>query len=164
MTQPVTISPVTSDERLPLESPNQVKSGSMTMISPRSKAKAGNGPVKRIGRPPKKGTHTTNSSLGNVINVESEEDEGGEGGASKRPRTERTEKGEEAPKPEGTDNGLHRFMMFGATLNPASGMAKEMNTVLQVQASDIAYHRITSFNFRTRWLPTLYTPLRVPHS
>ena len=164
MTQPVTISPVTSDERLPLESPNQVKSGSMTMISPRSKAKAGNGPVKRIGRPPKKGTHTTNSSLGNVINVESEEDEGGEGGASKRPRTERTEKGEEAPKPEGTDNGLHRFMMFGATLNPASGMAKEMNTVLQVQTSNIVYHRITSFNFRTRWLPTLYTPLRVPHS
>ena len=55
-------------------------------------------------------------------------------------------------------------MMFGATLNPASGMAKEMNTVLQVQTSNIAYHRITSFNFRTRWLPTLYTPLRVPHS
>ena len=105
----------------------------MTMISPRSKAKAGNGPVKRIGRPPKKGTHTTNSSLGNVINVESEEDEGG-GGASKRPRTDTAEKGEDTPKSEGTDNGLHRFMMFGATLNPTSGMAKEMNTVLQVKS------------------------------
>ena len=103
------------------------------MISPRSKAKTGNGPVKRIGRPPKKGTHTTNSSLGNVINVESEEDDGG-GGASKRPRTDMPEKGDDMPKSEGTDNGLHRFMMFGATLNPTSGMAKEMNTVLQVKS------------------------------
>ena len=32
----------------------------------------------------------------------------------------------------GTSAAVHKFMMFGATLNPTSGMAKEMGTVLQV--------------------------------
>jgi hypothetical protein len=46
-----------------------------------------------------------------------------EGPSGKRFRAEeKTEGGEE----------LHRLMMFGATLNPSSGMAKEMTNVLQV--------------------------------
>ena len=56
--------------------------------------------------------------------------------SSKRARTDsgHGEKKPEEGKKEGcTDNGLTaRFMMFGATLNPSSGVAKEMNTVLQV--------------------------------
>jgi hypothetical protein len=91
--------------------------------------------VKRIGRPPKKGTHTTNSSLG-VVQVESEDEE--VASSSKRARTDSglgDKRGQEEAKKESgaTDNGLTaRFMMFGATLNPSSGVAKEMNTVLQV--------------------------------
>ena len=89
--------------------------------------------MKRIGRPPKKGTHTTNSSLqGAVQTVESEEEE--VASSSKRARTEsgNGEKKEEGKK-EMTDNGMTaRFMMFGATLNPTSGQAKDLNTVLQV--------------------------------
>ena len=103
-------------------------------MSPQNKVKVTNGPTKRIGRPPKKGTHTTTSSLGNVIHVESEEDEtAAAAGSSKRARLEDVERGEAvSEKTESGGGDLHKFMMFGATLNPASGMAREMNTVLQV--------------------------------
>ena len=141
--QPVTISPVSLDvePRLSHGSPtSNAKASPSALLSPRSKQQqaasvTGNGPVKRIGRPPKKGTHTTNSSLqGAVQTVESEEEE--VASSSKRARTEsgNGEKkiGEEGKK-EMTDNGMTaRFMMFGATLNPTSGQAKDLNTVLQV--------------------------------
>ena len=117
-------------------------------MSPQNKAKVANGPAKRIGRPPKKGTHTTTSSLGNVIHIEgSEEEEAIAAAASKRARLEDLERGEAvAEKAEtggggggssGGGPGLHKFMMFGATLNPASGMAREMSTVLQVRRENI---------------------------
>ena len=132
ISEPVTISSVAGSDnnRLTLETLNQSKNGAM--LSPH-KVKVANGPVKRIGRPPKKGTHTTTSSLGNVIHIESGDEEAA-GGGSKRPRTEEVA-GPEAVSDKaegGASSGLHKFMMFGATLNPASGMAREMNTVLQV--------------------------------
>ena len=105
-------------------------------MSPHNKVKVTNGPVKRMGRPPKKGTHTTTSSLGNVIHID-EGDEEAAGAGTKRARTEEVA-GPEAVSEKaegGSSSGLHKFMMFGATLNPASGMAKEMNTVLQVSLS-----------------------------
>ena len=145
--QPVTISPVSLDAEPRLShgspTPNNAKASPSpsALLSPRSKQQAapasatGNGPVKRIGRPPKKGTHMTTSSLqGAVQTIDSEEEE--VASSSKRARTESGEKklGEETKK-EGatTDNGMTaRFMMFGATLNPTSGQAKDLNTVLQV--------------------------------
>ena len=157
LSEPVTISSLGSDNRLTLETLNQSKNGAM--LSPQNKAKVANGPAKRIGRPPKKGTHTTTSSLGNVIHIESEEEEAAAAAASKRARLEDLERGEAAvEKTEsggggssggaggagggggggaGGGGGLHKFMMFGATLNPASGMAREMSTVLQVRRENI---------------------------
>ena len=146
LSEPVTISSLGSDNRLTLETLNQSKNGAM--LSPQNKAKVANGPAKRIGRPPKKGTHTTTSSLGNVIHIESEEEEGAAAAASKRARLEDLERGEAvAEKAEaggaggsgGSGGGLHKFMMFGATLNPASGMAREMSTVLQVRENISKY-------------------------
>lgn len=69
-----------------------------------------------------------------MISLDSEDEDGS---SSKRPRTEDTEKPEEkvikAEESNKSDNAaVHKFMMFGATLNPTSGMAKEMSTVLQV--------------------------------
>ena len=141
--QPVTISPVSveGEPRLSSEAggPGKAPAVPSALLSPRTKAAQGNGPVKRIGRPPKKGTHTTNSSLGlqgAVQQVDSEEEE--VASSSKRARTDSghgEKKGEEVAKKEkeAAENGLAaRFMMFGATLNPSSGVAKEMNTVLQV--------------------------------
>ena len=158
LSEPVTISSLGSDNRLTLETLNQSKNGAM--LSPQNKVKVSNGPAKRIGRPPKKGTHTTTSSLGNVIHIESEEEEAAAAAASKRARLEDLERGEAAvEKAEsgggaaggggsggagagggagGAGGGLHKFMMFGATLNPASGMAKEMTTVLQVRRENIS--------------------------
>ena len=69
--------------------------------------------------------------------MDSEEEE--VASSSKRARTdsgngEKKREGEESKK-ETTDNGMTaRFMMFGATLNPTSGQAKDLNTVLQVNA------------------------------
>ena len=136
ISEPVTISSVASSDnnRLTLETLNQSKNGAM--LSPHNKVKVTNGPVKRMGRPPKKGTHTTTSSLGNVIHID-EGDEEAAGAGTKRARTEEVA-GPEAVSEKaegGSSSGLHKFMMFGATLNPASGMAKEMNTVLQVSLS-----------------------------
>ena len=145
LSEPVTISSLGSDNRLTLETLNQSKNGAM--LSPQNKVKVANGPAKRIGRPPKKGTHTTTSSLGNVIHIESEEEEAAAAAASKRARLEDLERGEAvAEKAEaggaggsgGSGGGLHKFMMFGATLNPASGMAREMSTVLQVRRENIS--------------------------
>jgi len=151
--QPVTISPVSLDAEPRLShgspTPNNAKASPSpsALLSPRSKQQAapasatGNGPVKRIGRPPKKGTHMTTSSLqGAVQTIDSEEEE--VASSSKRARTDSGEKklGEETKK-EGatTDNGMTaRFMMFGATLNPTSGQAKDLNTVLQ---SEVANHQ-----------------------
>ena len=121
LTQPVTISPVNSSEksseRLSLESPNQQKSAT----SPRS----GNG-VKRLGRPPKKGTHVATNSLGSTF---SGLEEAGEPPVVKRLKTEDKA---DTPEEKNDTKDLHRLMMFGATLNPTSGMAKEMTSVLQV--------------------------------
>ena len=141
--QPVTISPVSLDTGEPRLShdhpiPTQAKPlpSPSALLSPRSKAAQGtNGPVKRVGRPPKpKGTHTTNSSLGTLVTLDSDEEE--TASSSKRSRTDSghgERKLEEGKKEGATDNGLTaRFMMFGATLNPSSGVAKEMSTVLQV--------------------------------
>ena len=149
LSEPVTISSLGSDNRLTLETLNQSKNGAM--LSPQNKAKVANGPAKRIGRPPKKGTHTTTSSLGNVIHIESEEEEAAAAAASKRARLEDLERGEAAAEKTesgggggtssgagGGGGGLHKFMMFGATLNPASGMAREMTTVLQVRRENIS--------------------------
>jgi len=141
ISEPVTISSLapSDNNRLTLETLNNSKNGAM--LSPQNKVKVANGPVKRIGRPPKKGTHTTTSSLGNVIHIESGDEEGAASG-SKRARTEEVagpEAGSE--KTESGGSGLHKFMMFGATLNPASGMAREMNTVLQ---NEVAAHSVYS--------------------
>lgn len=155
LSEPVTISSLGSDNRLTLETLNQSKNGAM--LSPQNKAKVANGPAKRMGRPPKKGTHTTTSSLGNVIHIESEEEETAAAAASKRARLEDLERGEAvAEKAEsggggsgGSGGGLHKFMMFGATLNPASGMAREMSTVLQVRNENILkYFFKKSFHFQ----------------
>ena len=130
-TESVTISSLANDDRLTLETLNQSKNGA---INPHTNKpdKVGNGPVKKMGRPPKKGTHTATSSLANVINIESEDEEQSSS-ASKRARTEEVEKVEEkVVKKEDSESGLHKFMMFGATLNPSSRVAKEMSTVLQV--------------------------------
>ena len=128
----VTISSVANtDDRLTLETLNQSKNGAMN--SQNKVEKVGNGPVKRIGRPPKKGTHTTTSSLGNVINIDNSDEEDQAASASKRPRTEESEKvDEKAVKKEENENSISKFMMFGASLNPSSGQAKELSTVLQV--------------------------------
>jgi hypothetical protein len=72
--------------------------------------------------------------------VDSEEEE--VASSSKRARTDsgngEKKTGEEGKK-EATDNGMTaRFMMFGATLNPTSGQAKDLNTVLQ---SEVANHQ-----------------------
>ena len=133
----VTISSVTnSDDRLTLETLNQSKNGAMNSQS--KVEKVGNGPVKRMGRPPKKGTHTTTSSLGNVINIDNSDEEDQAGSSSKRPRTEESEKvDEKAVKKEENDNSISKFMMFGASLNPSSGQAKELSTVLQVSLISI---------------------------
>jgi hypothetical protein len=85
-------------------------------------AAAGTNGTKRPGRPPKKGAHIATNSLGSAAMFSPEPDPE-EGPSGKRFRAEeKTEGGEE----------LHRLMMFGATLNPSSGMAKEMTNVLQV--------------------------------
>ena len=129
----VTISSVAnSDDRLTLETLNQSKNGAIN--SQNKVEKVGNGPVKRIGRPPKKGTHTTTSSLGNVINIDNSDEEDQAASASKRPRTEESEKVDEkaVKKEENENNSISKFMMFGASLNPSSGQAKELSTVLQV--------------------------------
>ena len=110
---------------------NQSKNGAINPQNSKPE-KIGNGPVKRMGRPPKKGTHTATSSLANVINIESEDEEQA-ASASKRSRKEEVENVEEnVVKKEDSESGLHKFMMFGATLNPSSRVAKEMSTVLQV--------------------------------
>ena len=86
---------------------------------------------KKVGRPPKKGTATTQSSWGNVVNVDSEEED-----SPGRPAVKRKKLESEVKEESVTNNGetdIHKFMMFGATLNPSSGMAKEMSTVLQVE-------------------------------
>jgi hypothetical protein len=83
--------------------------------------KAGSSVGKRLGRPPKKGTHIATNSLGSAIFSPEPDPDEGPSGKRFRP-DEKTEGGEE----------LHRLMMFGATLNPSSGMAREMTTVLQV--------------------------------
>ena len=130
-TESVTISSLANDDRLTLETLNQSKNGA---INPHTNKpdKVGNGPVKRMGRPPKKGTHTATSSLANVINIESEDEEQSSS-ASKRARTEEVDKVEEkVVKKEESESGVHKFMMFGATINPSSRVAKEMSTVLQV--------------------------------
>ena len=89
-TESVTISSLANDDRLTLETLNQSKNGA---INPHTNKpdKVGNGPVKRMGRPPKKGTHTATSSLANVINIESEDEEQSSS-ASKRARTEELDK------------------------------------------------------------------------
>ena len=147
----VTISSVANDDRLTLETLNQSKNGA---INPQNSKveKVGNGPVKRMGRPPKKGTHTTTSSLANVINIESEEeDPAGPSSGSKRPRIEDAEKVEEkVVKKEDSESGFQKFMMFGATLNPASRVAKEMSSVLQVRGWGITVKLLSEFCY----LPT----------
>ena len=152
VTQPVTISPVSSASSVPdrnsQESPNQNKSGG---VSPRSAAAGSNNGAKRLGRPPKKGTHIATNSLSSVLSISSSNspatttnlpEEGG--GEAKRLKTDDISGKEpptEAPtavsteKKDGQDT--HRLMMFGATLNPSSGMAKEMTTVLQVKFSPL---------------------------
>jgi len=130
-TQPVTISPVNmadkSADRIPLESPNQNKSATSPRPGP------GNG-IKRLGRPPKKGTHIATNSLGSSFSAASEDRL--EAPDSKRLRTE--EKSDVNDEKNDT-NDLHRLMMFGATLNPTSGMAKEMTSVLQ---SEVESHSV----------------------
>ena len=166
VTQPVTISPVTTANNngsssngggssltvtatgganLSQESPNQNKSAGG--LSPRSMA-GSNGAAKRLGRPPKKGTHIATNSLGSSFSVGGATssikapgtiDESGVSDAkrlkteetvTKPPEAEASSSGAGGEKKEGQD--LHRLMMFGATLNPSSGMAKEMTSVLQV--------------------------------
>jgi hypothetical protein len=150
--QPVTISPILSAEEKrgtptpgggfggdddrrsspssSLESPN--KSGTSPRLNLTKAASsgglggggaaAGTNGTKRPGRPPKKGAHIATNSLGSAAMFSPEPDPE-EGPSGKRFRAEeKTEGGEE----------LHRLMMFGATLNPSSGMAKEMTNVLQV--------------------------------
>ena len=130
-TESVTISSVANDDRMTLDTMNQSKNGAINPQNSKPE-KIGNGPVKRMGRPPKKGTHTATSSLANVINIESEDEEQA-ASASKRSRKEEVENVEEnVVKKEDSESGLHKFMMFGATLNPSSRVAKEMSTVLQV--------------------------------
>merc|ERR1719450_219762 len=142
ISEPVTISSVASSDnnRLTLETLNQSKNGAM--LSPHNKVKVTNGPVKRMGRPPKKGTHTTTSSLGNVIHIDNSDEEDQAASASKRPRTEESEKvDEKAVKKEENENSISKFMMFGASLNPSSGQAKELSTVLQ---NEVAAHSVYS--------------------
>ena len=121
ITQPVTISPLNvtdkNTERAPVESPNLQQQ--KPAISPRP----GNG-VKRLGRPPKKGTHVATNSIAAAM---LEED--GEATSVKRLKTEDKAEGSEDKN---DTKDLHRLMMFGASLNPTSGMAKEMTSVLQV--------------------------------
>ena len=137
-TESVTISSLANDDRLTLETLNQSKNGAINPPANKPE-KVGNGPVKRMGRPPKKGTHTATSSLANVINIESEDEEQSSS-ASKRARTEEAEKVEEkVVKKEDSESGLHKFMMFGATINPSSRVAKEMSTVLQVINMDLSF-------------------------
>ena len=76
-----------------LDTMNQSKNGAINPQNSKPE-KIGNGPVKRMGRPPKKGTHTATSSLANVINIESEDEEQA-ASASKRSRKEEVENVEE---------------------------------------------------------------------
>ncbi len=119
------------------ESPNQNKPAGS--LSPRSMGS--NGAAKRLGRPPKKGTHIAMNSIGSAFSGGGAATPGdSEDGASEAKRL-KTEDNTDKPdadnalpsggeKKDGQD--LHRLMMFGATLNPSSGMAKEMTSVLQV--------------------------------
>ena len=127
----VTISSI-NDDRLKLESLNQSKNGAINPPQPNNKLeKVANGLNKKVGRPPKKGTATTQSSWGNVVDVESEEEENTRKPAKRR-KTE-TEPREFEDTGQREENNVHKFMMFGATLNPSSGMAKEMSITLQVR-------------------------------
>ena len=83
--------------------------------------------------------------------MDSEEEE--VASSSKRARTDsgngEKKTGEEGKK-ETTDNGMTaRFMMFGATLNPTSGQAKDLNTVLQVNADVILNECLQCLNSQT---------------
>ena len=127
----VTISSI-NDDRLKLESLNQSKNGAINPPQPNNKLeKVANGLNKKVGRPPKKGTATTQSSWGNVVDVESEEEENTRKPVKRR-KTE-TEPRESEDTGQREENNVHKFMMFGATLNPSSGMAKEMSITLQVR-------------------------------
>ena len=132
----VTISSI-HDDRLTLETLSQSKNGAINNSQTKSD-KVGNGlGNKKVGRPPKKGTATTQSSWGNVVNVDSEDEE-----SSGRPAVKRKKVESEVKEESVTNNGetdIHKFMMFGATLNPSSGMAKEMSTVLQVGSKLIEF-------------------------
>ena len=89
-------------------------------------------PVKRMGRPPKKGTQSATSSLAKVINIKTE-NEVQSSSASKHARTEEVKKVlDKVKKKEDSESDIHQFMMFGAIINPSSPVAKEMSTMLQV--------------------------------
>ena len=80
-----------------------------------------------------------------------EEDPAGPSSGSKRPRIEDAEKVEEkVVKKEDSESGFQKFMMFGATLNPASRVAKEMSSVLQVRGLGITVKPLSEFCY----LPT----------
>ena len=139
----VTISSI-HDDRLTLETLSQSKNGAINNSQTKSD-KVGNGlGNKKVGRPPKKGTATTQSSWGNVVNVESEDEDSPGRPAVKRKKFENDVKEESVTNNGETD--IHKFMMFGATLNPSSGMAKEMSTVLQV-----GFFNLQHFKFRIKW-------------
>ena len=145
VTQPVTISPIVSteekrgsgeDDRSPsLDSPNKSSAGS-PRLSLKTGSNAAATAAKRLGRPPKKGTHIATNSLGSTIFSPEPDPDEGPSGKRFRP-DEKTEGGEE----------LHRLMMFGATLNPSSGMAREMTNVLQVSLLSIYFSTVLRNEF-----------------
>ena len=73
-----------------------------------------------------------------MINIESEDEEKSSS-ASKRARTEEAEKVEEKVVKKEDSESCHKFMMFGATINPSSRVAKEMSTVLQVSNINLPF-------------------------
>ena len=112
MTRSNTKSVLVNDDRLTLETLNQFKNGAHTI----KLDKVGHGPVKSMGRTPKKRTHTATSSLTKVINIE----------------TEDQDQEQKAVKIEDSESELNNFVNFGATLNPTSRLAREMSTMPQV--------------------------------
>ena len=120
-----TKSVLTNDDRLTLETLNQFKNGAKSFHTSKPD-KVGKSPVN------KKGTHTATSSLAKVINIETV-DQAQSSSASKRARTKEVKKVEKTvAKKEYPESELHKFMMFGANLNPSSLVAKDMSTMPQV--------------------------------
>ena len=124
-TESVTISSLANDDRVTLETLNPSKNGAINSLTNIKR-------MKRMGRPPKKGTQSATSSQAKVIIIETEDEEQSSS-ASKRTRTEEVKRVvDKVVKKEDSESDLHPFMMFGATINPSSPVAKERNAMLQV--------------------------------